>query len=83
MAGQPSRTYGPHERIHLTAKEGQCLEACTGTKPRWGLMIHGGDLNKSGALRPTHGCIRVTDDAMKEILALVGDGTFEVEVAEL
>jgi len=77
------RTYGPHARILLLAVSGDCLEACTGKRPRWGLMIHGGALGAKGVLRPTHGCLRLSDDNMKTLLDLIGDSTLDVVVTEI
>lgn len=61
------RKFGPHQRILLDAVDGQALEAESKGK-RSGLMIHGGAPNRSGGLRPTHGCIRVSDTGMGELL---------------
>lgn len=38
---------------------------------RTGLRIHSGDLNGSGGLRPTHGCVRMIEDQFKELLLFV------------
>lgn len=77
------RSYGAHARILLLAVAGAALEACTGKKPRWGLMIHGGALGTKGVLRPTHGCIRLSEENMKTLLDLIGDSTLDVVVTEI
>jgi len=77
------RSYGPHARILLTAVSGECLEACTGKLPRWGLMIHGGAPGPKGVLRPTHGCLRLSDADIGKLLALIGTSTLDVVVTEI
>lgn len=60
------RSYGPHRRILLTPVAGVALEAA---KQRSGLMIHGGAPASGGGLRPTHGCLRLSNENMAALLA--------------
>lgn len=67
--------YGVHERIFLTPVSGDGLVAEQAPNNRSGLLIHGGKLNPAytwwDGLRPTYGCVRVPDDGMGRILAVV------------
>ena len=59
--------FGPHGKLVLDPTGGPALEAKR--NGRYGLLIHGGRLNMSQRLRPTYGCLRVSDAAMAEIVA--------------
>lgn len=91
IAGTPARTYGPHRRILLIGIEGDAKIAFSTTgkdgvkKPaRWGIMIHGGEPAKTGGFRPTHGCLRVSDETMKILVdAIADDGTIDVEIINI
>jgi lipoprotein-anchoring transpeptidase ErfK/SrfK len=72
VPGKPERSYGPYRRIALDPITGDAFEAKR--NGRYGLMIHGGDLSSKGALRPTHGCLRLSNADMLELLRLI-DGT--------
>ncbi len=63
------RTYGPQAIITLDPISGQAKTAKE--NGRFGLLIHGGDLNTSGRLRPTFGCVRVANSSMVSILASI------------
>lgn len=65
----PQRTYGPHRPIRLLPRQGPA--AIAARNGRDGLLQHGGVLSKAGKLRPTFGCVRVTDEAQFEILAIL------------
>lgn len=64
-------SYGPHGYIRLTPTAGDALIAASEGK-RSGLLIHGGALNPAytatRGLRPTHGCLRVTDETILAML---------------
>jgi hypothetical protein len=62
------KKYGPHGWIAIDPQSGQALTAKI--NGRHGLLIHSGEL-RAGNLRPTFGCVRVTDEAMKKLLDLV------------
>jgi len=76
------RTYGPQAIITLDPTSGQAKIAKT--NGRFGLLIHGGDLNAAGRLRPTFGCVRLSNPSMKKLLAAIPDGEkIEVSVKEV
>lgn len=79
--GQPKRTYGPHQRIHLVPEEGNA-QIAVDNNGRYALQIHGGDLNAKGDLRPTHGCLRV-DDFVMDFLQKRKDDGLTIEVREI
>ena len=62
------RSYGPHAAIAIEGTSDDAMAARVVGK-RTGLLIHGGALSANKTLRPTHGCIRVSDPDM---LALHG-----------
>jgi hypothetical protein len=66
--GLPLRSYGPGKRYLLTGTTGDALTARK--NGRTGIMIHGGVLTIGGALRPTHGCVRVDDSTITAIVSL-------------
>ncbi|MDF2547728.1 MAG: hypothetical protein K0R93_2626 [Anaerosolibacter sp.] len=71
-AGSPTSSYGPYRRISLDPIGGHALQA--EQAGRSGIMIHGGDPATSGTwapLRPTHGCIRVSNSDQKTLADLV------------
>lgn len=74
IARTPSndKTYGPQAVITLDPQSGQAKVAKE--NGRFGLLIHGGDLNAAGRLRPTFGCVRVANGDMKAILAAIPKG---------
>ncbi len=53
------REYGPYGYIELTAISGDALTAAK--NGREGLRVHSGDPSASGGLRPTHGCLRLSN----------------------
>ena len=68
-AGERVDVFGPYERLLLAALSGDALTAKQNGRTE--LMLHGGDPAKGGTrggLRPTYGCIRVTNPGMKRIL---------------
>lgn len=81
-AGTPESSYGPYKRVAMTPFISGDITQTT----RSGFYIHGGDPATSGTwapLRPTHGCIRVSNDNMKALLdaiSKVGGGTGKVTV---
>ena len=71
---QPKRSYGPNPVIHLTPTGGDAMVAAK--DGRDGLLIHGGDPTVDGCgLRPTHGCLRLSDDDQAEVIAVVDWGS--------
>lgn len=74
------RAYGPHATIRMEPRLGPALEAWR--NGRRGLLIHGGAPGAAGGLRPTHGCLRVSDENMKGLLAAVAGQALEVQVSE-
>lgn len=71
----PERSYGDYAAVRLTPASGEAkLAADIG---RTGLLIHGGDPGPGGNLRPTNGCIRLSNRDMRalvEALLLLKDG---------
>lgn len=63
-----TRTYGPHPVIELDPLTGDALTA--EQNGRTGLLIHGGVM-ALGRLRPTFGCVRVSDEAQAQIVAIM------------
>lgn len=63
-------SYGPHGKVHLHATGGDALTAQN--NGRTGICIHSGPLNPAYTatlgLRPTHGCIRIMDEPMLDLL---------------
>lgn len=78
-----ARSYGPHPVIRLEPTGGDALKAAA--NKRSGLLIHGGDRNASGKLRPTHGCVRLGNEDQKMLLGLLwasGEKAHDVEIVE-
>lgn len=83
------RSFGTHQRILLTPIGGQALEAAKDGDPavlndghRLGLMLHGGAPGNGGGLRPTHGCLRLSNDDQAALVALFQEPT-TCQVTEL
>jgi lipoprotein-anchoring transpeptidase ErfK/SrfK len=62
-------TYGTYPALLLDPVSGDALKAKQNS--RSGLMIHGGAPSMSGKLRPTHGCIRLSENDQRDLVALV------------
>ena len=60
-------TYGTEGVVRMTPLGGDALTAAQ--NGRTGLLIHSGDLNKAGKMRPTNGCIRVRPGDMAALTA--------------
>ncbi|WP_319529858.1 L,D-transpeptidase [uncultured Cohaesibacter sp.] len=60
------RSYGPDAMLPIEPVDGPALQAKM--NGRTGLYIHSGDLADSGGLRPTYGCVRLSDDDMRSLL---------------
>lgn len=76
----PESSYGPHQRVRMTPVSGDIV-----TTTRSGFLIHGGDAATSGTwapLRPTHGCIRISNNNVASLLAVIAStgGTGKVTV---
>lgn len=85
VAGTPTSSYGPYERVRMTAIAGigDHADVACNTYGRFGFLIHGGDPETNTSttwypLRPTQGCIRVSNENQQTIIdtikALGGDG---------
>ncbi|MEE4580588.1 L,D-transpeptidase [Paenibacillus polymyxa] len=79
-AATPESSYGPYKRVAMSPISGDITETS-----RSGFYIHGGDPGTSGPwapLRPTHGCIRISNANVKLLLAAISDtgGTGKVTV---
>ena len=61
-----THSYGPNGAIRLNPTGGDAETAAI--DGRQFLLIHGGDLNAAGALRPTNGCLRLSNDDMKSLI---------------
>lgn len=78
-----NHSYGPYGYIALSAMEGDCLEAQA--NGRSGLWIHSGDLNPTytwHGMRPTHGCLRLSNNDMFSLLRIIGENQVNVEVCD-
>jgi hypothetical protein len=62
-------TYGAHPSVLLEPLTGQALTAKQ--QGRTGLMIHGGAPSQTGGLRPTHGCVRLSENDQGSLMTLV------------
>lgn len=60
-------SYGGEGALVLSPTSGDAKTAAK--NGRTGLLIHGGDPNKQGRLRPTHGCVRLSNADMKKLVA--------------
>ncbi len=69
----PSANYGPHAALSLDPVEGQALQSKL--NGRTGLYIHSGRPSDSGGLRPTYGCVRLSDDDMLALLEAMTQAT--------
>jgi len=82
---QPERSYGPHRVIELQALDGDALAATK--NGRDGIWIHGGAPAPDGiGLRPTHGCVRLSDRNQGELVALLeaaGVAACECEISTM
>ena len=75
------RSYGQWPTIRLEPVSGDALTAKN--NGRRGLLIHGGDPNNVGNLRPTNGCIRVDNVSQLSLVeALRKVTSFQVEITE-
>ena len=66
----PASTYGVHPVVVMNPISGDALRAAS---TRSGIWLHGGAPGRNSAtafLRPTHGCLRVADDDMRQIWLL-------------
>jgi hypothetical protein len=82
----PVSSYGPDEHIDLIPSSGNIL-----ISGRQGFAIHRGDLSSTGALRPTNGCVRLSNSSQRSLLDIVidlksssgfHDSTGNIEISE-
>jgi hypothetical protein len=78
LTQQLTHSYGPYGWISLDPQTGQALQAKQ--NGRFGLLIHGGDLNAQGRLRPTFGCIRMFNPDLGKLLQTIGKQPLTCEV---
>gem|GEM_PF-6187716 len=73
---QNQRSFGPNGKIMLTPLLGDASLSY-----RTELRIHGGDLNSSGELRPTNGCLRLSNENMAKLAEMINmlENSFEDE----
>ena len=77
-----SASYGPHGALRLVPLSGNAAVAAT-VSGRQGLLIHGGTLGQPGywrggqQLRATHGCVRLHDESMRELIDLLFASTID------
>jgi L,D-transpeptidase catalytic domain len=64
-----STNFGSHGVIRLKPKGGPALAAAR--NGRFGLMIHGGEAATNKGLKPTNGCVRISDADMKSLLEAI------------
>ncbi|HEV2687303.1 MAG TPA: L,D-transpeptidase [Bryobacteraceae bacterium] len=62
-------TYGAFPSLLLDPQSGDALTAKQ--NGREGIMIHGGAPSATGGLRPTHGCIRLSEASQQGLTGLV------------
>lgn len=65
-----AKSYGDFGAIRLSPQSGDAKLASEVGK-RTGLLIHGGDLGAGGRLRPTNGCVRLSNTDMKTLIIAV------------
>lgn len=65
--GYRDRSYGPNGAIRLIPTSGDAALAAD----RTGLLIHSGDPSSNGGLRPTNGCIRLSNADMASLVAAI------------
>jgi|GEM_PF-1473080 len=63
----PKKSYGIHGALRLEPVDGEAKQAKDIGK-RTGLLIHSGDVGVQNRLRPTNGCLRLSNDDMKALL---------------
>ncbi len=74
------KSYGIHGALRLDPVDGEAKQAME-IGQRTGLLIHSGDLGTQKRLRPTNGCLRLSNDDMKALLdELVLVAVFKGEV---
>jgi hypothetical protein len=61
-----SHSYGPHGALVLQPVSGDAMAAAAAG--RTGLMIHSGDPGATNPLRPTHGCLRLSNGSMNALM---------------
>lgn len=61
------KSYGIHGALRLDPVDGEAKQAKE-IGDRTGLLIHSGDLGAQNRLRPTNGCLRLSNDDMKKLL---------------
>lgn len=77
----PSRSYGKNPIIRLIPQSGDAVLAAR--NGRKGLLIHGGESGEAGQLRPTHGCIRVSEETQAALVRCLQEHHDEVHIVEV
>jgi len=67
--GRSAHSYGPNGAIRLNPTGGNAATAAIAGRQY--LLIHGGDLNAAGALRPTNGCLRLSNADMVSLITSI------------
>jgi len=62
-----AHSYGPYGALVLQPSSGEAATAAAAG--RVGLLIHSGDPGQTEPLRPTHGCLRLSNDSMNALMA--------------
>lgn len=65
------RAFGPHKVLLLSPISGQAYNSYLSPARRSGILIHGGAPGAGGNLRPTYGCLRVSNDSMARLHELI------------
>ena len=63
--------FGPHKVLLLSPISGQAYRSYLAPARRNGILIHGGAPGAGGVLRPTYGCLRVSNDHMARLHELI------------
>jgi hypothetical protein len=75
-----TNTYGRY-KLPLTGVSGDALEAVA--NGRKFLLVHGGHLTKSGKLMPTYGCLRMRDEDLQAMAAIVKNAPLRTIVSDV
>jgi hypothetical protein len=68
-----AHSYGPYGALVLQPISGDAQTAANAG--RIGLMIHSGDAGQTNPLRPTHGCLRLSNDSMNALMQAIANSS--------